>query len=61
MIGSTMSKMAAADKLSIPQLQQAIKDGKMKKQHGGNKAESGTFCYYGNRETLAALGAVELK
>lgn len=28
-----------------------------KKQHGGKKAESRTFMYYGNRETLTALGA----
>ena len=47
--------------LTKDQVKQAIKDGHMKKQHGGNKAESGTFCYYGNRETLAALGAIELK
>ena len=27
MIGSTLSRMAAAEKLSIPQLQRAIQDG----------------------------------
>lgn len=35
-----------------------IKNGTFKKQHGGNKAESRTFMYYGNKETLAELGAV---
>jgi len=34
-----------------------IDSGVFKKQHGGNKAESRTFLYYGNRETLTALGA----
>ncbi|MEK9697975.1 MAG: hypothetical protein VW270_19560 [Candidatus Poseidoniales archaeon] len=34
-----------------------IEAGHFKKQHGGNKAESGTFCYYGDAESLSALGA----
>ena len=34
-----------------------IESGIFKKQHGGKKAESRTFLYYGNRETLTALGA----
>ena len=32
-------------------------DGTFGKQHGGKAAESRTFAYGGNRETLAALGA----
>lgn len=36
-----------------------VDNGTFKKQHGGNKAESGTYCYYGNRETLLTLGAKE--
>ena len=34
-----------------------IEAGIFKKQHGGKKAESRTFLYYGNRETLTKLGA----
>jgi len=34
-----------------------VKRGVFKKQHGGNKGNSGTFCYYGNAETLEELGA----
>lgn len=34
-----------------------IRNGKFKKQHGGNKAQSGTYLYYGNRESLLDLGA----
>lgn len=37
-----------------------IESGCFKKQHGGKKAQSGTFCYYGNKETLAQMGAVEI-
>jgi hypothetical protein len=32
-----------------------------KKQHGGNKANSRTYCYYGNKETLLSLGAKEIQ
>ena len=39
------------------QVVKQIDAGVFKKQHGGNKAESRTFLYYGNRETLIALGA----
>jgi hypothetical protein len=39
------------------QIVKQIDAGVFKKQHGGNKAESRTFLYYGNRETLTALGA----
>lgn len=31
-----------------------------KKQHGGNKASSGTYCYYGNKETLHEIGALQI-
>jgi hypothetical protein len=37
-----------------------INNGTFKKQHGGNKAESGTYCYYGNEKTLEALGATRV-
>jgi hypothetical protein len=37
-----------------------IKKGIFKKQHGGNKANSRTFMYYGNKDTLSKIGAVEL-
>ena len=37
-----------------------IKNGVFKKQHGGNKADSGTFLYYGNKETLISIGAVDV-
>lgn len=37
-----------------------IENNVFKKQHGGNKAESGTFCYYGNKESLAQIGAKEI-
>jgi hypothetical protein len=33
-----------------------IESGVFKKQHGGNKGESGTYCYYGNKETLLLIG-----
>ena len=34
-----------------------IASGVFKKQHGGNKAESRTYCYYGNKESLSSHGA----
>jgi hypothetical protein len=34
-----------------------ISNGTFKKQHGGNKADSGTYLYYGNRESLVNIGA----
>lgn len=37
-------------------IEKLINNGTFKKQHGGNKSESGTFCYYGNKESLQALG-----
>ena len=37
-----------------------IRNKIFKKQHGGNKAESRTFCYYGNKETLKQIGAVNV-
>lgn len=33
-----------------------IQAGVFKKQHGGNKGDSGTYCYYGNKETLLLIG-----
>lgn len=39
------------------EVKKQIESGIFKKQHGGNKAESRTFLYYGNRETLTTLGA----
>lgn len=37
---------------------QNIENGNFKKQHGGNKADSRTYCYYGNKESLTKIGAV---
>jgi hypothetical protein len=37
-----------------------IENKTFKKQHGGNKAVSNTYMYYGNRETLLNIGAKEL-
>ena len=37
-----------------------IEKGIFKKQHGGNKANSRTFMYYGNKETLRHIGAIEI-
>ena len=34
-----------------------INNGSFMKQHGGNKRDSGTYCYYGTKETLSKLGA----
>ena len=34
-----------------------IEKNVFKKQHGGQKGESNTFMYYGNRETLLTIGA----
>jgi hypothetical protein len=34
-----------------------IKLRNFKKQHGGNKADSGTYLYYGNLESLTNIGA----
>ena len=36
------------------QIQPMIEAGIFKKQHGGNKAQSGTYCYNGNLEPFAA-------
>lgn len=38
-----------------------IADKTFSKQHGGNSAESGTYCYYGTPDTLALLGAKRLE
>lgn len=38
-----------------------IQQGHFKKQHGGNRADSGTYLYYGNRESLLSLGATALQ
>lgn len=38
-----------------------IADKTFAKQHGGNDAESGTYCYYGTPDTLALLGAKRLE
>lgn len=37
---------------------QCVEQNIFKKQHGGNKAESGTYLYYGNKETLEQIGAI---
>jgi hypothetical protein len=47
-------------KMDKPLVKKLINNKTFKKQHGGNKAESGTYCYYGNKETLEALGAVRV-
>jgi hypothetical protein len=41
------------------QLQACMENGSFTKQHGGQKANSGTYMYYGNKETLRTLGARE--
>mgnify|MGYP003346015513 FL=1 len=38
-----------------------IENNVFKKQHGGKKADSRTFCYYGNYESLLKIGATPLK
>lgn len=43
------------------QIKENIDKKVFKKQHGGNKANSGTYCYYGNRETLETIGAYYIK
>jgi hypothetical protein len=35
-----------------------IKNGIFLKQHGGSKANSGTFLYYGNFESLVSIGGI---
>ena len=50
------------DKLVIMEMDKKIvldniSKGIFKKQHGGDNAESRTFLYYGNMETLEAIGA----
>ena len=47
--------------LNKQQVLDCISKNIFKKQHGGKKAESGTYCFYGTRDELLALGAVELK
>ena len=58
--------MCYPDRLVIMRLDKSTvtrycKEGVFKKQHGGQKAESGTFCYYGNEQTLLELGAEYIK
>ena len=43
--------------MSKEQVLKNIQNGIFKKQHGGNKAESRTYLYYGNRESLSNIGA----
>jgi hypothetical protein len=45
-------------KMSKKTIQKNIDSGIFKKQHGGNKAESRTFMYYGNKESLSQIGAL---
>jgi len=47
-------------KMTKEKVLDAIRAGVFKKQHGGNKANSGTFMYYGDHNSLANLGAVEI-
>lgn len=54
--------MCYPDELVIMEMTKAkvlenIQNGNFKKQHGGNKADSGTYLYYGNRESLVNIGA----
>lgn len=39
------------------QIKENIDKKVFKNQHGGKKGNSGTYCYYGNRETLETIGA----
>jgi hypothetical protein len=43
--------------LSKEQVLQAIEQGVFKSQHGGKKGNSGTYSYYGTKESLRQLGA----
>jgi hypothetical protein len=47
-------------RMSKSQIVENISRGCFKKQHLGKRGESGTYCYYGNYESLIDLGAVEL-
>ena len=44
-------------KMTKEQVMNHVASGVFKKQHGGNKGNSGTYCYYGNMESLTKLGA----
>lgn len=46
-------------KMTKEDVMKNIKDNIFKKQHGGIKGKSRTYCYYGNRETLKEIGATE--
>lgn len=48
-------------KMEKEQITKNVELGIFKKQHGGKKADSGQFCYYGNRETLLNIGATFVK
>ena len=57
-----MFTMCYPDKLVIMKMDKAtvlknVENGTFKKQHGGKKAESRTFLYYGEKNSLAAIGA----
>ena len=51
-------KMVEMDKKNILN---NIENGIFRKQHGGKKSNSGTFCYYGNYETLLSIGGTPVK
>lgn len=58
-----MFTMCYPDKLVIMKMDKAtvfknIQNGTFKKQHGGNKADSGTYMYYGEEKSLSKIGAV---
>jgi len=58
-----MFTMCYPDKLIIMKMDkeivlQNIQNGTFKKQHGGNKADSGTYMYYGEQKSLSMIGAV---
>lgn len=44
-------------KMTKAQILAHIESNVFKKQHGGNKGNSRTYCYYGNMESLGKLGA----
>ena len=53
--------MAYPDQLKIVEMSKStilanIDQGHFRAQHGGKKADSGTFTYYGNYESLLAIG-----
>jgi hypothetical protein len=47
-------------KMNKNQVQKCCDTGVFGPQHGGKTGDSGTFCYYGNENTLRELGALKV-